>query len=148
MFTDKDKTKKDSKVKKNRPLLRDKLFDDVSKLKHDSGESEMVIPGEINKPSGEVDESEKYVKKEKFGLGMFLAYVFSPIGALIYMKMEDGMREQFHAKQALFLGIINLILSIFLIGILTWIYTVYLGYKAAKGEDPEIPYITKMVRGN
>jgi hypothetical protein len=64
------------------------------------------------------------------------------------MKMKDGMRESFHAKQALFLGIINLALSIFLIGFLTWIYTIYIGYKAAKGEDPEIPYITKMVRGN
>jgi hypothetical protein len=147
MFTDKDKKKKDSKVKKNKPLLRDKLFDDVHKLKHDSGESDMVIPGEITRPD-EVDESEKYIKKEKFSLSMFLAYVFSPISALIYMKMKDGMRESFHAKQALFLGIINLALSIFLIGFLTWIYTVYIGYKAAKGEDPEIPYITKMVRGN
>ncbi len=147
MFTDKDKKKKDSKVKKNKPLLRDKLFDDVHKLKHDSGESDMVIPGEITRPD-EVDESEKYIKKEKFSLSMFLAYVFSPISALIYMKMKDGMRESFHAKQALFLGIINLALSIFLIGFLTWIYTIYIGYKAAKGEDPEIPYITKMVRGN
>lgn len=147
MFTDKDKKKKDSKVKKNKPLLRDKLFDDVHKLKHDSGESDMVIPGEITRPD-EVDESEKYIKKEKFSLSMFLAYLFSPIGALIYMKMKDGMRESFHAKQALFLGIVNLALSIFLIGFLTWIYTVYIGYKAAKGEDPEIPYITKMVRGN
>lgn len=147
MFTDKDKKKKDSKVKKNKPLLRDKLFDDVHKLKHDSGESDMVIPGEITRPD-EVDESEKYIKKEKFSLSMFLAYLFSPIGALIYMKMKDGMRESFHAKQALFLGIINLALSIFLIGFLTWIYTIYIGYKAAKGEDPEIPYITKMVRGN
>ena len=147
MFTDKDKKKKDSKVKKNKPLLRDKLFDDVHKLKHDSGESDMVIPGEITRPD-EVDESEKYIKKEKFSLSMFLAYVFSPISALIYMKMKDGMRESFHAKQALFLGIVNLALSIFLIGFLTWIYTVYIGYKAAKGEDPEIPYITKMVRGN
>ena len=147
MFTDKDKKKKDSKVKKNKPLLRDKLFDDVHKLKHDSGESDMVIPGEITRPD-EVDESEKYIKKEKFSLSMFLAYLFSPIGALIYMKMKDGMRENFHAKQALFLGIINLALSIFLIGFLTWIYTVYIGYKAANGEDPKIPYITKMVRGN
>ncbi len=147
MFTDKDKKKKDSKVKKNRPLLRDKLFDDVHKLKHDSGESEMVIPGEITRPE-EVDESEKYVKKEKFSLSMFLAYVFSPISALIYMKMKDGMRESFHAKQALYLGIINFVLMFVLIGFLTWIYTVYIGFKAANGEDPEIPYITKMVRGN
>ena len=62
------------------------------------------------------------------------------------MKMKDGMRESFHAKQALFLGIVNLALSIFLIGFLTWIYTIYIGFKAANGEDPEIPYITKMVR--
>ncbi len=147
MFTDKDKKKKkNSKVKKNKPLLRDKLFDDVHKLKHDSGESDMVIPGEITKPPEE-DDSEKYVKKEKFSLSLFLAYVFSPISALIYMKMKEGLREKFHAKQALYMGIINFVLIFFLVGILTWIYTVYIGFKVAKGEDPEVPYITKMVRG-
>jgi hypothetical protein len=149
MFTDKDKLgkkKKDSKTKKNKPLLRDKLLDDSTKLKHDSGESDMIIPGEITKPE-EIDESEKYVKKEKFSLSMFLAYVFSPISALIYMKMKDGMRESFHAKQALYMGIINFVLFFFLIGFFTWIYTIYIGFKAAKGEDLEVPYITKMVKG-
>lgn len=145
MFTDKDKKKKDSKIKKNRPLLRDKLFDDVHKLKHDSGESEMIIPGEITKPT-EIDESDKYVKKENFDLYLFLAYFFSPIGALIYMYYKKEMRESFHGKQALFMGIINFILMFVLIGFFTWIYTIYIGFKAAKGEDPEIPYISKMVR--
>jgi len=147
MFTDKDKLgkKKKDSVKKNKPLLRDKLFDDVTKLKHDSGESEMVIPGEIIKPP-EPDDSEKYVKKEIFDLHLFLAYVFSPIGALIYGYYKKEIRESFHAKQALYLGIINFVLSFVLIGFITWIYTVYIGFKVAKGEDPEVPYISKMVR--
>lgn len=145
MFTDKDKKKKDSKVKKNRPLLRDKLFDDVHKLKHDSGESDMVIPGEITKPE-EINDADKYVPKEKFDLYMFLAYVFSPLSALIYMYYKKEMRESFHAKQALFMGIINFFLMFILIGFFTWIYTIYIGFKSAKGEDPEVPYLSKMVR--
>lgn len=146
MFTDKDKKGKKKKETKRKPFSHD-LFDDVSKLKHDSGETEMVIPGEIIKPD-EGNDSEKYVKKEKFSLGMFLAYALSPIGAFIYLRRNDGMREQFHGKQALYLGVVNFILIFVLVGILTWIYTIYIGFKSAKGEDPEIPYITKKVRGN
>jgi len=145
MFTDKDKKKKDSKVKKNRPLLRDKLFDDVSKLKHDSGESEMVIPGEITKPET-IEPSEPYTKQESFDVPLFLAYLFSPIGPLIYNHYYKGIRENYHGKQALFMGIINFVLCFFIIGFFTWIYTIYIGFKVAKGEDPEVPYISKMVR--
>ncbi|MCX6081398.1 MAG: hypothetical protein NTW32_17845 [Chloroflexi bacterium] len=79
-----------------------------------------------------------------------LAYVFSPIVPVILMLMEDKKNRPFikaHNAQALILGIIVIVTSGICVGILVWIYALYLAYQAYQGKTVEIPVITNLCKG-
>jgi len=74
-----------------------------------------------------------------------LAYVFSPLIPIILMFMEDKKNRPYikaNNMQALILGIITIITSTFCVGILVWLYQLYLGYQAYQGQTINIPIIT------
>lgn len=74
-----------------------------------------------------------------------LAYVFSPLVPIILMFMEDKKNRPYikaNNMQALILGIITAVTSAFCIGILVWLYQLYLGYQAYQGQTINIPIIT------
>ena|SRR5689334_8292106 len=74
-----------------------------------------------------------------------LAYVFSPLVPIILMFMDDKKNRPYikaNNMQALILGIITAVTSAFCIGILVWIYQLYLGYQAYQGQTINIPIIT------
>ena len=78
-----------------------------------------------------------------------LTYVFSPIVPIIIMLMEDKKNRPFlkaHNVQALILGIITVLTSGFCVGILVWIYALYLAYQAYQGKLVEVPVITKLCK--
>jgi uncharacterized protein len=80
-----------------------------------------------------------------------------PLVPLIVLFMEDKKSRPYikaNNSQALALGVvelvINVVLSFVFIGfctsVLTLIYNIYLGIKANKGEQIEIPVISNFVR--
>jgi uncharacterized membrane protein len=74
-----------------------------------------------------------------------LAYVFSPLVPVILMLMEDKKNRPYiksHNAQALILGVIAVVTSGFCVGILVWIYALYLAYQAYQGQTVVIPVIT------
>ena len=74
-----------------------------------------------------------------------LAYVFSPLVPIILMFMEDKKNRPYikaNNMQALILGIITAVTSAFCIGIVVWIYQLYLAYQAYQGQTINIPIIT------
>lgn len=86
-------------------------------------------------------------------LWALLTYVFTPIVPIIIMLMEDKKNRPFlraHNAQALALGVINLVVGTLLsftiilacVPFFIFLYSVYLGFKAYKGEYVTIPVIT------
>jgi len=78
-----------------------------------------------------------------------LAYVFSPLVPIILMLMEDKKSRPFikaHNAQALILGIITILTSGFCVGLLVWVYQLYLAYKAYQGEYANVPVISDFVK--
>lgn len=83
-------------------------------------------------------------------LWALLAYIFSPLVPIILMLMEDKKNRPFikaHNAQALILGIITVLTSGFCIGLLVWVYQLYLGFQAYQGKTVEVPVITNFVKG-
>lgn len=83
-------------------------------------------------------------------LWALLAYIFSPLVPIILMLMEDKKNRPFikaHNAQALILGIITILTSGFCIGLLVWIYAIYLGFQAYQGKLVNVPVITDFVKG-
>lgn len=83
-------------------------------------------------------------------LWALLAYIFSPLVPIILMLMEDKKNRPFikaHNGQALILGIITVLTSGFCIGILVWLYAIYLGFQAYQGKLVNVPVITDFVKG-
>ncbi len=79
-----------------------------------------------------------------------LAYVFSPLVPIILMLMEDKKNRPFiraHNAQALILGIITVLTSGFCIGLLVWVYQLYIAYQAYQGKTVEVPVITNFIKG-
>jgi uncharacterized membrane protein len=88
-----------------------------------------------------------------------LAYVFPIIsGAIIYLFFSKGNKQlKIHSEQAIILGVIIIVVEAVLflvpyiagiIGLLMWLYGIYVGFEAYMGRDVEIPYITDFVRSN
>lgn len=76
-----------------------------------------------------------------------LTYFFALIsGIIVYLIAGDNERLKFHAKQAIILGVIIVIVGFIpilsIISLLLWLYGIYIGYKAYKGEDIGLPFIT------
>ncbi len=79
-----------------------------------------------------------------------LAYVFSPLVPIILMLMEDKKNRPFiraHNAQALILGIITVLTSGFCVGLLVWVYQLYIAYQAYQGKTVEVPVITNFIKG-
>ena len=90
-------------------------------------------------------------------LWALLAYVLSPLVPIIILLMEDKKDRPFikaHNMQALVLGVVNFILAVVLgwtvflscVPLLVWLYMVYLGIQAYKGNEVTIPIITDFVK--
>ena len=165
---EKKKAKKESLRK---PPIKGKFLEEDRKLRIDRGESDMVVVGEISRPSGDTGETES--RGEHMGdtrWDLFAAYLFAPLGSLVLWLMNKEDRAVFHCKQSavlwlvsfvlLFVAVFVLYVSIFLnvlwlvsfvllfvlIGLLVWLYTLYVGFKAAQGDDVNVPMITDMLK--
>jgi len=90
-------------------------------------------------------------------LWALLAYVLTPLVPIIILLMEDKKNRPFlkaHNAQALALGIVSVIISVFLgwtvvllcAPLLIFIYCIYLGIQAYNGKYVEIPMITDFVK--
>lgn len=90
-------------------------------------------------------------------LWALLAYVFSPLIPIIIFLMEDKKDRPFiraHNGQALVVGVINVIISVFLgwlivplcLSLLIFVAQIYWGFKAYQGELVEIPVVTDFVK--
>ena len=88
-----------------------------------------------------------------------LAYVFTIIsGAIIYLFFsKDNKQLKLHSEQAIILGVIIIVVEAVLflvpyiagiIGLLIWLYSIYVGFEAYMSNDVKIPYITDFVRSN
>jgi len=83
-------------------------------------------------------------------LWALLAYIFSPLVPIILMLMEDKKNRPFiraHNAQALILGIISVLTYGICIGLLVFLYQLYLGFQAYQGKTVEVPVITNFVKG-
>ncbi len=73
-----------------------------------------------------------------------------PIPAVVVFFMEDKKNRPFiraHNAQALILGIITVLTSGFCIGLLVWVYQLYIAYQAYQGKTVEVPVITNFIKG-
>lgn len=98
-------------------------------------------------------------KAENDRILYILAYVFTIIsGAVIYLFFsKDNKQLKLHSEQAIILGVIIIVLEAVLflvpyvasiIGLLIWLYGIYVGFEAYMGNEVKIPYITDFVRSN
>ncbi|MDX1662843.1 MAG: hypothetical protein R3272_03555 [Candidatus Promineifilaceae bacterium] len=82
-------------------------------------------------------------------LWALLSYIFTPLVPVIALLLEDKKARPFiryNAWVSLILGILFVITSYFCVGIIFWIYAVYLGIKAYNGEWVEVPVVSDFVR--
>ncbi len=82
------------------------------------------------------------------GLVYVLIYFFTWLTGIIFFVIEkDNKKVRFHALQAIFLGIIMVVLSFTLIlgivSVLLWIYGLYIGFKQYQGETVRVPYLAE-----
>ena len=90
---------------------------------------------------GEVTQDDK--------LWALLSYIFCPLIGIVVLLLEDKKNRPFlryNAVVSIVLGVIAIVLSWACIGIIAWIYAIYLGVKAYKGEWVEVPVISDWVR--
>lgn len=100
-------------------------------------EEEMAVTEE----SGEVTQDDK--------LWSLLSYIFCPLIGIIMLLIEDKKNRPFikyNAWVSIWLGIIVIITSGFCVGVIVWIYAIYLGIKSYQGEKVEVPVISDFVR--
>jgi len=82
-------------------------------------------------------------------LWSLLSYIFSPLVGIIMLLIEDKKNRPFikyNAWISIVLGVVAIVLSWACIGILVWIYAIYLGIKSYQGEWVEVPLISDFVR--
>lgn len=124
------------------------LGGEKQKLRTDQGESDMVVVGEMAKPGTGPEQNTKE-RGETMGetrWDIFAAYFFAPVGSIILWLMNKEERTLFHCKQSGVLGILIWVLNSVLLGWLVWLYSLYVGWKAANGEDVTVPVITEMLK--
>jgi uncharacterized membrane protein len=91
--------------------------------------------------SGEITQDDK--------LWSLLSYIFCPLIGIIMLLIEDKKNRPFikyNAWVSIWLGIVVVITSGFCVGVLVWIYAIYLGIKSYQGEKVEVPVISDFVR--
>ena len=82
-------------------------------------------------------------------LWALLSYIFAPLIGIIVLLIEDKKNRPFlkyNAVISIILGILAAVLSWACIGILVWLYAIYLGFKSYQGEWVEVPVISDFVR--
>jgi len=90
-------------------------------------------------------------------LWALLTYIFTPLVPIIILLMEDKKGRPFikaHNAQALVVGVINVLLSVFLgwtlvlacVPLILWLVFIYWGVKAYQGEYVTIPVVTDWVK--
>jgi len=82
-------------------------------------------------------------------LWALLSYIFAPLVGIIVLLIEDKKNRPFlkyNAVVSIVLGIVTIILSGVCVGILVWLYSIYLGIKSYQGEWVEVPVISDFVR--
>jgi uncharacterized membrane protein len=91
--------------------------------------------------AGEITQDDK--------LWSLLSYIFAPLIGIIMLLIEDKKNRPFikyNAWVSIWLGILIIVLSTVCIGVLVWIYAIYLGIKSYQGEWVEVPVISDFVR--
>ncbi len=82
-------------------------------------------------------------------LWALLSMVFAPLVGIIALLIEDKKSRPFikyYAVQSIGLGVLSILLSGICIGVLVWVYGIYVGVKAYGGEMVQIPVITDFCR--
>ncbi|MEM3364163.1 MAG: hypothetical protein QXS93_01480 [Candidatus Micrarchaeia archaeon] len=140
---------KKTEPKEAKPKIAGKfLEDEKNKLRHDTGESEMVVPAEMSK--GLAEDLKKPGEEKSAPAGrwdIFLAYFFFPLGSLILYLLNKEERTVFHCKQSAMLWAVSVLFWMLFLGWVVWLYGIYVGYKAALGEDIDVPVISSMLKG-
>ena len=92
-------------------------------------------------------------------LWALLSYIFSPLVPIIVLLMDEKKARpfiKFHAVQALILGLLMDVLYLVLgwvfvglcLGLVLYVYMIYIGIKAYGGESPSVPVVTDMIKKN
>jgi uncharacterized membrane protein len=81
-------------------------------------------------------------------LWALLSYIFPPLVGIIMLLIDKKDRPfiKYNAVVSIVLGILVILLSWACIGILVWLYGLYLGFKSYQGEWVEVPVISDFVR--
>lgn len=89
-----------------------------------------------------------------------IAYVLEFITGIIVLliKGNEDKRLRLHSFQAIFLGVIAIVIAVLLgwipfvniladlAGLFIWLYGLYIGFEAYNGNDIVIPYITEYAK--
>ncbi|MEM0438166.1 MAG: hypothetical protein QXU54_02595 [Candidatus Micrarchaeia archaeon] len=146
------KSKAEKSAVSKKPPIRGKLLDESRKLRHDTGESEMVVVGEIARAAPVEKKLTIEEDKPKARLDIFAAYFFTWLGGIIlYLISKDDRNAEWHGFHAIVLGIVGTLLSIIsfgILGLLFWLYMLYVGWNAANGVKVEVPVLTKFTDEN
>jgi uncharacterized membrane protein len=101
-----------------------------------------------------------HADKESLRSYFILAYILTLVTgiAVLILGGESDWRLKLHAFQAIFLGIVMVVVGIvfglipffggigIVINVLIWLFGIYVGLHAYKGNDIEIPLITYYAR--
>ncbi len=82
-------------------------------------------------------------------LWAMLTYIFAPLVPILVLLMQDKKNRPYlkaNAIQALILGIITVVTSSFCVGIIFFIYQIYLGIQAYNGKVIVIPVLTDLCK--
>ncbi len=80
-----------------------------------------------------------------------LAYVFGPIGGLVFFLLNDSSKEtKYHAAQSLVIGVIAFVLAFipylyFLVGPAALVFLVLGIIRVVNEEDPKLPGVSNIV---
>ena len=92
--------------------------------------------------TGEINDTDK--------LWALLSMIFAPLVGIIALLIEDKKSRPFikyYAVQSIILGVLSILLSGVCIGVIVWVYGIYIGIKAYGGEYVQIPVITDFCKG-
>ncbi|MGC8669980.1 MAG: hypothetical protein ACP5TL_02395 [Candidatus Micrarchaeia archaeon] len=99
-------------------------------------------------------------KSPNYDINFFFAYFLTWLTGIVFYFIADSNKDKrlkFHALQALFIGIIQIVIGLLFSVLFLWIvgevlnvliliYAWYVGFKASQGVDVDIPYITQYAK--
>lgn len=114
----------------------------MSEEMNDDMKDELEDAGMADAGGSEVEESDR--------LWILLGYIFAPIIPIVLLLMEDKKSKpavKFHAIQGLIFGILTYLLSAVCIGVIVWVYGIYIGWQVySTGKSDDVPMISDMIR--